>query len=149
MEYDVTEIIVPNYNSLIEYITKNKDCWKNIKKLKNDKFKIKLKQKSEMENFILYKDIKDVFNDYYFGSRVKHGLNPDNYFTQGDVVTTNCGWDLGIVSESCNNLHPRVYAQYNKYDNNIPKSIGGNILWYKTGVNIELKQWKEICKLYW
>ena len=31
MEYDVTEIIVLNYNSLIEYIIKDKDCWKNIK----------------------------------------------------------------------------------------------------------------------
>lgn len=151
MEYEIVSIIVPDYNSFIEYISKNKENWTSIKKLENEQIKIKLRQRKEtgVKNFRPYKNINSVFNDYYFGKGIKHGLNPDSSFKKGDIVTTNCGWDLGIVSKDCEDIYPKVYSRYNKYSGDKPNFFGGNILWHKTGVNVSLEKWKDTCKLYW
>lgn len=118
-EYEIVSIVVPDYNSFIEYISKDKESWISIEKFESGHIKIKLKQrkgKTGIKNFKTYQDIKAVFDDYYFGEGIKHGLNPDIYFKKGDVVTTNCGWDLGIVSEDCDNMYPKVYSRYGRYD---------------------------------
>ena len=103
---------------------------------------------------IIYRNLDEIFYDFYNCEKgIGHRECPDIYFKEGDVVTTDCGFDLGIVVSDCSKGKPVVYARYTRLQSNrlarTPNKYGDNPNWYKTGINVDMYEWKKMCRRYW
>lgn len=101
-----------------------------------------------------YRNLDEIFYDFYNNKRgVEHRDGYDTHFKEGDVVTTDCGFDLGIVASDCSDGEPVVYARYTKLQSDrladIPNKYGDSPNWYKTGINVDMYDWKNMCRRYW
>lgn len=88
----------------------------------------------------------EVFNDFYYGNGIKHNSIPDTVFCYGDIVTTECGWDLGFHSGESDKVYSR-YDSYVYYDDHKPM-YGGHNEWYKTGATVTWGEWESLCRKF-
>ena len=73
-------------------------------------------------------------------------LEIDDYkFKIGDVVTTECGWDLGIVDKT--NKDGEITSVLSKTPGSHYGGIG-HISWFPTGENYSFSTWKELSETY-
>lgn len=98
-----------------------------------------------------YKTIDDVFYDFYNGHGIEHSTHYNTSFSVGEVVTTKCGFDLGIVATDCDSEFPTVYGRFAKHQilDFVPPTYGGETNWYKTGIKVSMNDWKSMCRRYW
>lgn len=92
-----------------------------------------------------YSNIEEMLEQLYKNKPLSHPKYPSSNLKVGDVVTTNCGFDLGFVAETSPNLliYSRNYRGYSL--GFAPYGAADLVDWYVIGENISLEEWKNAC----